>query len=90
MNHFYADYMDEALRHYYADCANEPENRLTCFRILAHEIRELYQLAFFVGDRKSVEALKPALKSLTLGNVPAPIVPKNVQRHVMPSCSGGC
>ncbi|CAK8738308.1 hypothetical protein SODG_002017 [Sodalis praecaptivus] len=87
MNYFYADYMNEALRHYYTDCANEPENRLTCFRILAHEIRELHQLAFLVGDRKSVEAL---LKSLTLDNVPAPILPKNVQRHVMPSCSGGC
>ncbi|MEN3261298.1 hypothetical protein AAH678_21665 [Sodalis endosymbiont of Spalangia cameroni] len=90
MNHFCADYMNEALRHYYADCANKPEKRLVYFRVLAHEIRELHQLAFFIRDRKSVEALKPALNSLTLGNVPEPILPREIQRHVMPFCSGGC
>lgn len=90
MNHFYADYMNEVLRDYYAACANKLENRSIYFRAMAHEIRELHQIAFFIGDRGSVEALKPALKSLTLGNVPEPILPKEVQRHVMPSCSGGC
>ncbi|MFT4463993.1 MAG: hypothetical protein ACMX3H_03330 [Sodalis sp. (in: enterobacteria)] len=90
MNHFYADYINEALRYYYADCENQPENRLTSFRILAHEIRELYHLAFFVGDKASVEALKPALKFLALGNIPDPLLPKGVQRYVMPPCSGGC
>ncbi|WP_406706792.1 hypothetical protein [Sodalis sp.] len=90
MNHVCADYMNEALRHYYVGCANKPEKRLVYFRILAKEIRELYQIVFLIGDKGSVEALKPALKSLALGDIPRPIFPKEVWRHVMPSCSGGC
>ncbi|CRL44173.1 hypothetical protein SGGMMB4_04479 [Sodalis glossinidius str. 'morsitans'] len=60
------------------------------FVFMAHEIREIYQIAFFIGDSGSVEALKPALKSLALGDVPGPILPKEVQRYVMLSCSSSC